>query len=166
MTLNEAQKRVDQWIKTYGVRYFNEMTNMAILTEEVGELARIMARKYGEQSFKEGENQDPAEEMADVLWVLICLANQTGVNLTDALERSFEKKTQRDNIRHKNNIKLKKNPIPLKSDNYFNFVSSSSMEQVNLHFGKPLQPTKSPYLPERLSKSLPQSGHEPTTLGS
>ena len=107
MTLNEAQKRVDQWIKTYGVRYFNEMTNMAILTEEVGELARIMARKYGEQSFKEGENQDPAEEMADVLWVLICLANQTGVDLTDALERSFEKKTQRDNTRHKNNIKLK-----------------------------------------------------------
>lgn len=107
MTLNEAQKRVDQWIKTYGVRYFNEMTNMAILTEEVGELARIMARKYGEQSFKEGENQDLAEEMADVLWVLICLANQTGVNLTDALERSFEKKTQRDNTRHKNNIKLK-----------------------------------------------------------
>ena len=107
MTLNEAQKRVDQWIKTYGVRYFNEMTNMAILTEEVGELARIMARKYGEQSFKEGENQDPAEEMADVLWVLICLANQTGVNLADALERSFEKKTQRDNTRHKNNIKLK-----------------------------------------------------------
>lgn len=107
MTLNEAQKRVDQWIKTYGVRYFNEMTNMAILTEEVGELARIMARKYGEQSFKEGENQDPAEEMADVLWVLICLANQTGVNLTEALERSFEKKTQRDNTRHKNNIKLK-----------------------------------------------------------
>ncbi len=107
MTLNEAQKRVDQWIKTYGVRYFNEMTNMAILTEEVGELARIMARKYGEQSFKEGENQDPADEMADVLWVLICLANQTGVNLTDALERSFEKKTQRDNTRHKNNIKLK-----------------------------------------------------------
>lgn len=107
MTLNEAQKRVDQWIKTYGVRYFNEMTNMAILTEEVGELARIMARKYGEQSFKVGENQDPAEEMADVLWVLICLANQTGVDLTDALERSFEKKTQRDNTRHKNNIKLK-----------------------------------------------------------
>lgn len=107
MTLNEAQKRVDQWIKTYGVRYFNEMTNMAILTEEVGELARIMARKYGEQSFKEGEKQDPAEEMADVLWVLICLANQSGVNLTDALERSFEKKTQRDNTRHKNNIKLK-----------------------------------------------------------
>lgn len=107
MTLNEAQKRVDRWIKTYGVRYFNEMTNMAILTEEVGELARIMARKYGEQSFKEGENQDPADEMADVLWVLICLANQTGVDLTDALERSFEKKTQRDNTRHKNNIKLK-----------------------------------------------------------
>ena len=107
MTLNEAQKRVDQWIKTYGVRYFNEMTNMAILTEEVGELARIMARKYGEQSFKEGEKQDPAEEMADVLWVLICLANQSGVNLTDALERSFEKNTHRDNTRNKNNIKLK-----------------------------------------------------------
>ena len=93
MTIQEAQERVDQWIKTYGVRYFNELTNMACLTEEVGELARIMARKYGEQSFKEGENQDPAEEMADVLWVLICLANQTGVDLTKALEASFEKKT-------------------------------------------------------------------------
>ena len=85
MTIAEAQKRVDQWIKSYGVRYFNELTNMAVLTEEVGELARIMARKYGEQSFKEGENQDPAEEMADILWVLICLANQTGVDLTQAL---------------------------------------------------------------------------------
>ena len=107
MTIQEAQQRVDQWIKTYGVRYFNELTNMAVLTEEVGELARIMARKYGEQSFKDGENQDPAEEMADVLWVLICLANQTGVDLTKALEASFEKKTIRDKDRHKNNIKLK-----------------------------------------------------------
>jgi NTP pyrophosphatase (non-canonical NTP hydrolase) len=107
MTLREAQDKVDQWIKTYGVRYFNELTNMAVLTEEVGELARIMARKYGEQSFKEGENQGPAEEMADVLWVLICLANQTGVDLTQALEASFEKKTRRDKDRHKNNTKLK-----------------------------------------------------------
>lgn len=107
MTLNEAQQRVDQWIKMYGVRYFNELTNMAVLTEEVGELARVMARKYGEQSFKEGENQDPSEEMADVLWVLICLANQTGVNLTEALEASFEKKTRRDKDRHTNNNKLK-----------------------------------------------------------
>ena len=107
MTLKEAQKRVDAWIRTYGVRYFSELTNMAVLTEEVGELARIMARKYGEQSFKEGENQDPGEEMADVLWVLICLANQTGVDLTEALERSFEKKTKRDKERHKNNPKLK-----------------------------------------------------------
>ena len=107
MTIQEAQERVDQWIKTYGVRYFNELTNMAILTEEVGELARIMARKYGEQSFKDGENQNHAEEMADVLWVLICLANQTGVDLTKALEASFEKKTLRDKDRHKNNIKLK-----------------------------------------------------------
>ncbi|MBR6030480.1 MAG: nucleotide pyrophosphohydrolase [Bacteroidaceae bacterium] len=107
MTIQEAQEKVDQWIKTYGVRYFNELTNMAVLTEEVGELARIMARKYGEQSFKEGENQDPAEEMADILWVLICLANQTGVDLTKALEASFEKKTRRDKDRHKNNTKLK-----------------------------------------------------------
>ena len=107
MTIQEAQKRVDQWIKTYGVRYFNELTNMAVLTEEVGELARVIARKYGEQSFKEGENQDLSEEMADVLWVLICLANQTGVDLTAALEASIEKKTVRDKDRHKNNIKLK-----------------------------------------------------------
>ncbi|MBO7068082.1 MAG: nucleotide pyrophosphohydrolase [Bacteroidaceae bacterium] len=107
MTIKEAQENVDKWIKTYGVRYFNELTNMAILTEEVGELARIMSRKYGEQSFKEGENQDPAEEMADVLWVLICLANQTGVDLTDALKKSIEKKTQRDKERHINNQKLK-----------------------------------------------------------
>ena len=107
MTIQEAQERVDQWIKSYGVRYFNELTNMACLTEEVGELARVMARRYGGQSFKEGENQDPAEEMADVLWVLICLANQTGVDLTKALEASFEKKTRRDRERHQNNVKLK-----------------------------------------------------------
>ncbi|MBO7119138.1 MAG: nucleotide pyrophosphohydrolase [Bacteroidaceae bacterium] len=107
MTIREAQERVDQWIKTYGVRYFNELTNMACLTEEVGELARVIARKYGEQSFKEGENQDVSEEMADVLWVLICLANQTGVDLTTALEASIEKKTKRDKDRHKDNIKLK-----------------------------------------------------------
>lgn len=107
MTIQEAQQKVDVWIKTYGVRYFNELTNMAILTEEVGELARVMSRKYGEQSFKAGENQDPSEEMADILWVLICLANQTGVDLTKALEKSFEKKTQRDKDRHKNNEKLR-----------------------------------------------------------
>ena len=107
MTLREAQDKVDQWIKTYGVRYFNELTNMAVLTEEVGELARIMARKYGEQSFKEGEKQDPSEEMADILWVLICLANQTGVDMTEALQKSIEKKTLRDKERHINNPKLK-----------------------------------------------------------
>ena len=107
MTIREAQDKVDEWIKTYGVRYFNELTNMAVLTEEVGELARIMARKYGEQSFKEGEKQDPSEEMADILWVLICLANQTGVDLTEALRKSFEKKTKRDRERHINNPKLK-----------------------------------------------------------
>jgi len=107
MTIEEAQNRVDEWIKTYGVRYFNELTNMAILSEEVGEVARIIARKYGEQSFKESDqNKNLADEMADVLWVLICLANQTGVNLTDALEKNIAKKTNRDNERHKNNIKL------------------------------------------------------------
>ena len=106
ITLNEAQQRIDQWIRTYGVRYFSELTNMACLTEEVGELARIMARRYGDQSFKAGENHDPSEEMADILWVLICLANQTGVNLTEALEKSFEKKTRRDADRHRNNPKL------------------------------------------------------------
>ena len=106
ITLNEAQQMVDDWIHEYGVRYFSELTNMAVLTEEVGELARIMSRKYGDQSFKEGESQDPADEMADVLWVLLCLANQTGVNLTDALRKNIEKKTSRDKNRHKNNPKL------------------------------------------------------------
>ena len=106
MTIKEAQDAVDAWIRQYGVRYFNELTNMAILTEEVGELARIMARKYGEQSFKEGERHDLAEEMADVLWVLLCMANQTGVDLTEALRKSFEKKTSRDSDRHRQNPKL------------------------------------------------------------
>lgn len=107
MTIEEAQKTVDQWIKTYGVRYFSELTNMAVLTEEVGELARVMARKYGDQSFKEGEKDNMEEEMADILWVLLCLANQTGTNLTEAFRKSLEKKTQRDATRHKNNPKLK-----------------------------------------------------------
>lgn len=108
MTIEEAQVAVDRWINTTGVRYFNELTNMTILTEEVGELARIMARTYGEQSFKESDkDRDLADEMADVLWVLICLANQTGVNLTEALEKNFEKKNVRDIDRHKNNDKLK-----------------------------------------------------------
>ena len=106
MTLNEAQQQVDQWIKSVVVRYFNELTNMACLTEEVGELARVIARKYGEQSFKAGEESNLEEEMADVLWVLICLANQTGVNLTEALLKTIDKKTQRDKERHINNAKL------------------------------------------------------------
>lgn len=107
MEIQELQDRVDHWIKTYGVRYFGELTNMAILTEEVGELARVMVRRYGDQSFKEGEKDNLEDEMADVLWVLVCLANQTGVNLTEALENNFIKKTQRDVNRHKNNPKLK-----------------------------------------------------------
>lgn len=108
MTIKEAQEEVDNWIKTIGVRYFNELTNMTILTEEVGELARIMARKYGEQSFKESDKgRDLGDEMADVLWVLICLANQTGVDLTTALEKNIAKKTKRDLSRHKENEKLK-----------------------------------------------------------
>lgn len=107
ITIREAQQLVDQWIRQYGVRYFSELTNMACLTEEVGELARIMARKYGDQSFKHGEEQDPADEMADVLWVLMCLANQTGVDLTEALRKNLEKKTSRDKTRHINNEKLK-----------------------------------------------------------
>lgn len=106
ITLSQAQKQVDEWIHTYGVRYFSELTNMAVLTEEVGELARIMSRKYGDQSFKAGEPQDPADEMADILWVLLCLANQTGVNLTEAFHRNMEKKTKRDATRHINNEKL------------------------------------------------------------
>lgn len=107
MTIKDAQERVDAWIRTYGVRYFSPLTNMACLTEEVGELARVMARRYGDQSFKAGETDDPAEEMADVLWVLLCLANQTGVDLTDALNKSLEKKTRRDATRHLNNPKLR-----------------------------------------------------------
>lgn len=108
MTIQEAQQQVDGWIKTIGVRYFSELTNMAILTEEVGELARLMARKYGDQSFKTSdEGQDLGDEMADVLWVLICLANQTGVNLTEALQKNFEKKNIRDAERHQQNKKLK-----------------------------------------------------------
>ena len=108
MTIEEAQKTVDEWINTTGVRYFNELTNMAMLTEEVGEVARIIARQYGEQSEKESEKgKDLGDEMADVLFVLMCLANQTGVNLTDALKKNLEKKTERDSERHKNNPKLR-----------------------------------------------------------
>ena len=108
MTIKEAQVAVDNWIHTYGVRYFSELTNMAVLTEEVGELARVMARRFGDQSFKKGENPDALpEELADVLWVLICLANQTGVDLTQALGQSFDKKSVRDATRHINNSKLK-----------------------------------------------------------
>ena len=107
MTFKEAQEAVDQWIKTYGVRYFSELTNMAVLTEEVGELARVIARKYGDQSFKEGEKDNLGEEMADILWVLICLANQTGMDLAEELQKSIEKKTKRDAERHINNKKLK-----------------------------------------------------------
>lgn len=113
MTLQEAQETVDRWIKTYGVRYFSELTNMACLTEEVGELARIMARTYGDQSFKKDEKHDLGDEMADVLWVLLCLANQTGVDLTAAFERNLQKKTERDKTRHKENEKLRGlSPIP------------------------------------------------------
>lgn len=108
ITITEAQQMVDHWIKTVGVRYFSELTNMAVLTEEVGELARIMARKYGDQSFKKSDEQyNLADEMADVLWVLICLANQTGVDLNDAFQKNMEKKTSRDKERHQNNTKLR-----------------------------------------------------------
>jgi len=107
MTIQQAQQQVDEWIKTVGVRYFSELTNMAILTEEVGELARIMARTYGDQSFKDTDKKNLGDEMADVLWVLICLANQTGVDLTDALLKNFEKKNSRDKERHQQNQKLK-----------------------------------------------------------
>jgi len=108
MTIKEAQTAVDEWIKTYGVRYFSELTNMALLTEEVGELARIIARTYGEQSFKESDkNHNMADEMADILWVLLCLANQTGVDLTEAFAKNMEKKTMRDRERHIRNDKLR-----------------------------------------------------------
>lgn len=106
LTLNEVQQMVDEWIHQYGVRYFSELTNMAVLTEEVGELARVMARTYGDQSFKPGEKSNLSEEMADILWVLVCLANQTGVNLTEAFRNTIEKKTRRDATRHINNPKL------------------------------------------------------------
>lgn len=106
ITLRQAQQMVDSWIRTYGVRYFSELTNMAVLTEEVGELARVIARRYGEQSFKPGEKANLGDEMADVLWVLLCLANQTGVDLTEEMRRNLEKKTLRDKERHKNNEKL------------------------------------------------------------
>ena len=107
MTIEEAQRQVDEWIKTYGVRYFSELTNMAILTEEVGEVARIMARSYGDQSTKPGEKTNLADELADVMWVVICTANQTGIDLTEAFRRKLEKKTARDKDRHVNNPKLK-----------------------------------------------------------
>jgi NTP pyrophosphatase (non-canonical NTP hydrolase) len=108
MTIQEAQNTIDQWINTTGIRYFNELTNMAILTEEVGEVARIMARKYGEQSFKESDkDKDLGDELADVLFVLMCIANQTGVDLTEALQKNLDKKTKRDSERHRNNEKLK-----------------------------------------------------------
>lgn len=108
ITLKQAQKKVDEWIKSHGVRYFNELTNMAILTEEVGEVARIISRQYGEQSFKKKESdKELGDELADVMFVLICLANQTGVDLTKAFEKNMEKKTKRDNKRHKENKKLK-----------------------------------------------------------
>ena len=107
MTIEEAQRQVDEWIKTYGVRYFSELTNMAILTEEVGEVARIMARTYGDQSTKPGEKTNLADELADVMWVLICIANQTGIDLTEAFRRNLDKKTVRDKDRHVNNPKLR-----------------------------------------------------------
>lgn len=107
MTIKEAQNNVDSWIKEYGVRYFSELTNMTVLTEEVGELARVMARKYGDQSFKESEKDNMGEEIADIFWVLCCIANQTGIDITEEFKKSIEKKTQRDKDRHKNNQKLK-----------------------------------------------------------
>lgn len=116
MTIKEAQEAVDTWIKTYGVRYFSELTNMACLTEEVGELARVIARTYGDQSFKLGEKPNLGEEMADVLWVLICLANQTGTDLTEELQKSIDKKTSRDKERHLNNPKLTGTATPLHDD--------------------------------------------------
>ena len=116
LSIREAQKLVDKWIHEYGVRYFSELTNMACLTEEVGELARVMARTYGDQSFKEGEKHNIGEEMADILWVLMCLANQTGVDLTEELQKSFDKKTKRDKDRHKQNKKLTQAETPEKTE--------------------------------------------------
>ena len=116
LSIKEAQKLVDKWIHEYGVRYFSELTNMACLTEEVGELARVMARTYGDQSFKEGEKHNIGEEMADILWVLMCLANQTGVDLTEELQKSFDKKTKRDKDRDKQNKKLTKAETPEKTE--------------------------------------------------
>ena len=116
LSIKEAQKLVDKWIHEYGVRYFSELTNMACLTEEVGELARVMARTYGDQSFKEGEKHNIGEEMADILWVLMCLANQTGIDLTEELQKSFDKKTKRDKDRHKQNKKLTKEETPEKTE--------------------------------------------------
>ncbi|WP_311156939.1 nucleotide pyrophosphohydrolase [Prevotella nigrescens] len=116
LSIKEAQKLVDKWIHEYGVRYFSELTNMACLTEEVGELARVMARTYGDQSFKEGEKHNIGEEMADILWILMCLANQTGVDLTEELQKSFDKKTKRDKDRHKQNKKLTKEETPEKTE--------------------------------------------------
>ena len=116
LSIKEAQKLVDKWIHEYGVRYFSELTNMACLTEEVGELARVMARTYGDQRFKEGEKHNIGEEMADILWVLMCLANQTGVDLTEELQKSFDKKTKRDKDRHKQNKKLTKAETPEKTE--------------------------------------------------
>ena len=109
ITLRQAQQMVDSWIRTYGVRYFSELTNMAVLTEEVGELARVIARTYGDQSFKPGERANLGDEMADVLWVLLCIANQTGTDLTEELRRNMAKKTERDRNRHVNNKKLTDN---------------------------------------------------------
>lgn len=118
ISIKDAQRIVDGWIKEYGVRYFSELTNMAVLTEEVGEMARIMARKYGDQSFKDGEKHDLGDEMADVLWVLLCIANQTGVDLTEAFRRNIEKKTRRDKDRHSNNPKLKETEYKDKEKQY------------------------------------------------
>ena len=127
MTLEEAQKQVDQWVKTYGVRYFSELTNMAVLTEEVGELARVMARKYGDQSFKEGEKDNIEEEIADVLWVLLCIANQTGVDVTAALQKSMEKKTKRDSKRHINN------PTIMEENNSLSNKYDAALAKYNTH---------------------------------
>ena len=130
MTLQEAQQQVDEWIKTYGVRYFGELTNMAILTEEVGELARVMVRTYGEQSFKESEEgANLADEMADVLWVLICLANQTGIDLTEAFQKNILKKTERDSTRHLKNDKLISLCVVCKSDT--NLMNQSTIQPIN-----------------------------------